>query len=96
MTTKQTPIKIAAKPRSALSPTAAVLNHGIMPQSPQVMAADAAIAEDDKVMVLVPAAFPFTLDDHRIVQIPAGAQPMPQSWADHWFVKSRGVTMING
>lgn len=88
-------IKSAAKPRSALAPTAAVLVHGIIPQPAAVTKADAVIAEDDKVMVIVPTSFPFTLGDHRIIQIPAGAQPMPRTWAEHWFVKSRGVTIID-
>lgn len=46
---------------------------------------------DDTVDVYVPKAFPFTLDNHQIVQIEIGVQPMPRAWAEHWFVKAQGV-----
>ena len=91
MATKKSPTPVI-KPRRALG-VRAQLPEELVPSGPVAASANAVLTKGDLVTVVVPTPFPFTMQDHRIIQINAGVQEMPREIAEHWFVKSRGVTI---
>lgn len=97
-------VKTASNPKSnpkprerrALAATNALATASGLPKTAEQAAATAATLAEDKVTVTVPKAFTLTLDDHQVIEIAAGVQPMPKSWAEHWFSKAKGVTVYKG
>ncbi len=91
------PTVIPARPRRAIVAQPQALSSPLPLEESQEASRRVHAADDfaEKVDVYVPRAFPFTLDDHRIVQINIGVQPMPRAWADHWFVKAQGVVVYD-
>lgn len=85
------PTVVPARPRRAIVNTPQALSPLPLAEAQAADAKVAAIDLTDTVDVYVPKAFPFTLDNHQIVEINVGVQPMPKAWASHWFVKAQGV-----
>lgn len=93
----KTPTVIPAKPRRAIVSKPTML----APPLPVAEALEAekrvqaTMLDDVKVDVYVPKEFKFTLDDHRIIDVHVGVQPMPRAMAEHWFVKAQGVVVYD-
>lgn len=91
------PTVVPARPRRAIVSAPAAL----APMLPVAEAQAAAsrvnddILHGEKVDVYVPKAFKFTLDDHRILEVNIGVQPMVKAIAEHWFVKAQGVVVYD-
>jgi hypothetical protein len=86
---------IPARPRRAIVNSPSALSP--LPLT-EATAANTRVAEvdlDDTIDVYVPTAFPFTLDNHQVIDINVGVQPMPRAWAEHWFVKGMGVVVYD-
>lgn len=92
---KNTPTVIPPRPRRAIVNTPTQLPALPLQEMSAANARVAAVDLEDVVDVYVPKAFPFTLDNHQIVEINVGMQPMPRAWADHWFVKAQGVVLYD-
>ena len=56
----------------------------------------ASLAAEPKVTVYVPRALTFTADKHVEMHFNAGVQSMPQSVAQHWWMKAMGVEEYKG
>lgn len=48
----------------------------------------------DKIAVTVPRAFKLNVDNHRVIDYPAGTYGMPRAHADHWWSKANGVILF--
>jgi len=98
----------APLPRRTTSPTdvakpepqdadAAEIIEGQGPVKIVLTGSDAAKAElemeVEMVTVIVPKAYTLTLDDGRVLLVPAGIQEMSVDNAAHWFSKAQGVTV---
>lgn len=96
MATSKSPTVVPARPRRAIV-AAPVTNAQPLPVAEAQAASAAAVdvLQGEKVDVYVPKPFKFTLDDHRILDVNIGVQPMPKAIAEHWFVKAQGVVVYD-
>lgn len=77
---------------TAAAPVEAIMKTGIIPPTTPKTAQDAAAELDEEVVLMsVPKSFIFTDDGHRPFHYAAGAQEMPVSHSQHWYVKAQGV-----
>lgn len=55
--------------------------------------AEAQAAEDakNKIAVTVPKAYKLNIDNHNVINYPAGTYAMPKKHAEHWWSKANGV-----
>lgn len=67
---------------------------------PPVAVAEAVAAKLEEVVpdviVMVPKGFKLRMNDHVVIDYPAGAYPMPRAHAEHWYAKANKVTIVKG
>lgn len=80
-----------ATPWGAASPDAPA--EKAAPQAAVAAKIEAAVPD---VIVMVPKAFKLRMNDHVVIDYPAGAYPMPREHAEHWYAKANKVTIVKG
>jgi hypothetical protein len=85
--------KAAARaPAKDSAPTEEVLK--APPAESQSHGHDVELEDEDLVTVLIPRAYNFTQEDHKVVHYKSGIEEMPRSHAEHWFSKGMGVEIV--
>jgi hypothetical protein len=64
--------------------------------APQEAVAEAVEEGMPDVIVMVPKAFKLRMNDHVVIDYPAGAYSMPREHAEHWYAKANKVTIVKG
>lgn len=90
--TKIAPKTGARAPVKDSAPTEEVLK--APPAESQSHGHDVELEAEDLVTVLIPRAYNFTQEDHKVVHYKSGIEEMPRSHAEHWFSKGMGVEIV--